>query len=83
MSQSNPENRPILIVDVDETLFDATPRKIAILHDLFGTPATYEEVSADYYLTDYVHSPEQERDFFASFIPANSGIGLTLSTYFG
>ena len=67
MSQSNPANRPILIVDVDETLFDATPRKIAILHDLFGIPATYEEVSADYYLTDYLHSPEQKRYFFREF----------------
>ena len=67
MLLSTRANRPVFVVDIDETLLDTAPRKIAILYDLFGMEVTYEEVSADYYLSNYLHTQKQVEDFFREF----------------
>lgn len=67
MYPSKPTSQPIFIVDVDETLFDTIPRKIAILRDLLGVEITYEEARADYNLRNHLHSQEQIDDFFGEF----------------
>lgn len=64
---AGPTERPVLIMDVDETLFDTAPRKRVILRDVLNITATLEDIRADYYLTHYLHTPEQVKTFFREF----------------
>ena len=60
-------SRPVLIVDIDETILDVTYRKTAILEELFGIRPNESDIKNDYNLVGFLSNDDKIHSFFQEF----------------